>query len=524
MAERLQVPLATSRRALPGVPFLVSVALVLAFAASRIAIVSVPSERENDEGIYLLSARSVTAGHELFLSVFSSQPPAFLEALAASMRLFGESLETARLMTLAFSLAALAAIAFIGRRLAGPWAGAASIAALGVSATFGDLAHVVEAEMPALAVALLSLCACLHARRHAWHRGWLVACGALLALGALFKLIVVPLAAPLGLLLLLAPDDDAAEWRLDGRGFALLGRVAARSLLVAAGAAAVAVVPLCLYDSAALYQQTVAFHIAKHDAYKLTPLGNLCRAFRHVSADGAVAWTAVAGVLLMLLRNRLAALWLLTWSALMLVVISAQAPLFWRHFVLLSPPVALAAGAAAPLVARFVQRPGTMLLTLAFIALWIATTLLGGGRRGDAVFPLLPGGSSKDYSVLLIREASEWIRNHTEPSELVVSDDPLVVFLAGRQAPPGLCDTSTARIRSESLTLEIATRESAAARVIVLRKAGRLSRLSGYNAWLGRHYELQRASETGIDDRRRIWIRRGDAAAARAEKPSGAGE
>jgi len=504
-----KAPRSNSSLAARGAPLLVSAALMAAFTASRLAIHAIPSEREYDEGVYLLSARSLLAGHELFSSVFSSQPPAFLESLAMAMRIGGDNLASARLLILGFSVVALAAIGFVGRRIAGPWAGAASVAALAVTGTFVDLAHIVEAEMPAMAVALLALGAVLQARRLDWHRGWLLGSGALLALGALFKLLVVPLAAPLGLLLLLAPPrGDETDWELDGRGRALIGRVAGRSLWMAAGAAMVGVVPLLLYDIGPLYEQTVAFHVDKHDVYRSTPFGNLLRAARHMRADEAVAAVAAIGFVLMLLRKRPVALWLLAWIALMLVVLAVQAPLFWRHFILLTPPIALAAGAAAPLLARYLPGPGAVVLTLVAIALWIATALSGQGRRGDASFPLLPGSEKRDYSVSLLKDVSQWIREHTDASEMVVSDDPISVFLAGRQAPPAICDTSSARIKAASLTLEEATRESSVARVIVLRKSGRLSQLRGYVAWVNRHYEQQPASVTGINPRRSIWIRR----------------
>jgi hypothetical protein len=94
--------------------------VMAAFAASRFAILGEASEREYDEGVYLLSARSLLAGHPLFTSVFSSQPPAFLETLAAAMRLAGDRLETARMLILGFSLLSLAAIADRRRRRQ-PW-------------------------------------------------------------------------------------------------------------------------------------------------------------------------------------------------------------------------------------------------------------------------------------------------------------------------------------------------------------------------------------------------------------------
>src|SRR5437762_1801790 len=88
-------------------PVLVTITIVAAVLASRLAVLGVATEREYDEGVYLLSARALAAGNALFSSVFSSQPPAFLETLAWTMRLAGDHLETARLLILAFTVIAL---------------------------------------------------------------------------------------------------------------------------------------------------------------------------------------------------------------------------------------------------------------------------------------------------------------------------------------------------------------------------------------------------------------------------------
>lgn len=485
-------------------------AIATAFAASRLAILDVPTERAYDEGVYLLSARSVAAGHGLFTEVFSSQPPAFLESLALALRVGGDRMETGRLLMLAFSLVSLASIADLGRRLFGGLAAPAAAAALALSMTFGDLAHVVQAESPALAAALASLSACLDSRRRGWSTAWLALAGALLATACLFKLMAVPLAVPLALLLLLAPAGaDERNWRLDGRGLVLLHRAAGRSVAVAAGAGLVAIVPLLVYDLSSLYDQTVAFHLAKQEVYRSTLPGNVGRTAGRLVADGAIAATAAAGMLALLVRSggRLTLAWLVAWLVVMTVAVAQQRPLFWRHFVLLCPPLALAASAAVELVSARLVGKWRVAPLLAAVALWTAAALLDRGPNA-AMFPLWPQEGRAAGYLRGLESAAAWIRAHTDANELVVSDDPLVVYLAGRRMPPALCDTSMARILARSLTLEIATRQSAGARVLVLRRDGRLSHVAGYRDWVARHYEAQPAAETGMAESRTVWLRR----------------
>jgi hypothetical protein len=486
--------------------------VVVAFAASRLWIAAVASDREYDEGVYLCSARAVAAGHELFTEVFSSQPPAIVESLALALTVFGDRLVVARAFVVVFALLALFAVADIARRLGGPWAAPAAAAALALSTTFVDLAHVVVAETPALALALAAMASCLASRQRGWSPGWLLATGALFALAALFKLIVLPLAAPIGLLLLLAPDETGVgRWRLDRH----VTRVIARCLTVAAGALPVLAMPLLVYDRAALYDQVIGFHLNKHDVYALNRIANLKRALSQVVGNAAVAGVAGAGLLAMALRGRLlGAVWLTLWTAAMLLVLSVQTPLFWRHFVLIALPVAIAAGVAVAMAADAGRRAGT--LTMSVIAIWTAIALY----QGRGMFPLLSDGSKNDRSAEALAKAARWIETNTEEDELVGSDDQMVVFVAGRGSPPGLCDTSFARVTSESLQVEDAARASVTARVIVLRAGSRLSSLPGYIGWLKKNYEQRHASLTGLGSGRTIWIRKEGATGKATNPPS----
>ena len=475
------------------------------FAASRLAIANIPSEREYDEGVYLLSARALTHGYTLFADVFSSQPPAFVESLALAMRLAGDSLQTGRIFALAFGLAALAAIGDIARRIHGPWAAPLAVVALGLGATFLDLSHVVQAEMPALALALLSIDACLVARRRGWPGAWTFAAGALFGLAALFKLFIVPLAVALGLLFLLAPGEDHEEprWELDGRGATLLRRSARRLLTAVAGAVVVLGIPFLIYDARELWSQAVSFQIAKHEVYELDRAMNLLRAWSRLRGEPVIGVTAIVGAIVLARRGQLVLAWLACWLVATLVVLMEQTPLFWRHFVLLAPIVALAAAALArPLVPS--RTPlGAFAVVGALAGMWFCESI----AWSSAWFPLDPGITRVRERTSSLPKAAAWLATNTAADELVVGDDPAAIYLAGRQTVPELCDTSRARIASGFLTLEEARSKSSVARVIVVRTDGRLLKVSGYKAWLKQHY---RPAATSPSLMRTFWIRGSD--------------
>lgn len=490
------------------------------FAASRLALVGIASEREYDEGVYLLSARAVAGGEALFTQVFSSQPPAFLESLALVLRATGDSLAHAQLFSLAWALLAMSATAAVARRLAGPVAAPLAAAALAVSVTFTNLAHMVQAEVPSLALAMASMAMALDSRARNWNRIRLVVSGLLFGAALLFKFFAAPLALPIGLLLLVKSDDEDAtrQWQ-DGSTQpwqADLRRGVPRAVVWSLSAAALLLLPLLFYDATALYTQTISFHVAKFAAYRATPNANLWRAWHVIAEDPVVSLAAAAGLVLLTFGNRLAAAWLGVWGGAMLVVIRKQTPLFWRHLLLVSPPLAILAACAFALpllrAGRFLR---AVVVVGAIVTMALPVAVHPDGVRG--LVPTIPDPSWVPWpvpksltkeSARALQQTAEWIAANTGAGELVGGDDPLAIYLAGRRAPGQLCDTSMARIVARSLTLDAATANSALARVIVLRKDGRLSQLEGYQTWLGRNYELQSPWDIDIGVSRNVWIRK----------------
>ena len=110
--------------------------LLSAFAITWQIYLREPYALDYDEGVYLISARMIMAGYTMFTSVFSAQPPAFLETLALAFRLFGDTLTIGREVMVFFALVALGAIGWIGWRLAGPFASLIAILSLGLTLIF----------------------------------------------------------------------------------------------------------------------------------------------------------------------------------------------------------------------------------------------------------------------------------------------------------------------------------------------------------------------------------------------------
>ena len=80
-------------------------AVLIALVATHLPHLSA-GPLDYDEGIYWLSLRSMRAGHPLFTSVYSSQPPAFLLVTEPPWSWLGGSIEAGRAVMLAWSAVA----------------------------------------------------------------------------------------------------------------------------------------------------------------------------------------------------------------------------------------------------------------------------------------------------------------------------------------------------------------------------------------------------------------------------------
>jgi hypothetical protein len=106
-----------------------------------------------DEGVYWASLRAEAMGHPLFSSVFSSQPPLFLDGLYPFYILFGQSFEAARAAVALYSLLGVAAIWLAAWALGGRWCGALALALLAFEPRYLTESYTLQAEAPALAFA-----------------------------------------------------------------------------------------------------------------------------------------------------------------------------------------------------------------------------------------------------------------------------------------------------------------------------------------------------------------------------------
>jgi 4-amino-4-deoxy-L-arabinose transferase-like glycosyltransferase len=407
-----------------------------------------------DEGTYLQSLRAMAAGHSLFSSVYSSQPPGFLLSLLPGYLALGSSVVAARLMVLLLAVVGAGAAYRIGSQLASDRAGLVAAAVLLADPLFLRQSVTLQADGPCVALALGALALAVEARQAERRPALLAAAaGGVLALAVLTKLLALAPAPAVLLALASAPGGDRRRLQLTVAA-TLGGAIAGAALLVPFAAA-----------WPQLWHQVVGFHLGTRDL----PLGGL---------DGPtllrglpLAGLAVAGLPVALRRSPLLAALSVTWALAAVLLLALQHPLWPHHSVLLVPPLALLSGA------------------LGLLPLTRSQVLAGAGVLVAAALASAYWVSTLARPTADVQAEVAWLQTVTGPGDLVVTDDQYAAAQAGRSTPPELVDTSLVRVRSGDLNT--AQAEAIAARQpvrAVLVATGRLDSLPGFSEWASREF------------------------------------
>jgi 4-amino-4-deoxy-L-arabinose transferase-like glycosyltransferase len=429
-----------SRRAavsgtLLGVSFLELVVLVaLTGALAALFARGIDGNAVYDEGVYAASADALAHGQKLGSDVFASQPPGFYLLLEGERFLFGTSVEAMRVGMLLLAVAGCLAAYYVGRSIAGLAAGALAMALVAVPLSVEDEAVRLRADFPSVSLSLLAI-ACT--RVAASRRGAFAVAAAVIGGVALAAAVSVKLLAATAVVPVLA-----------------IALLRARRLLpaLAAGAAAVLLAIVGAYAGLldALWNGAVDFHLeAQSRQIEGAPTslgGNATRIEQVLTGSAGLRspffWLVLAGAVgtaLAWRRRRLAdagPLWL--WALVSFAFLAWHRPLWAHDIVMLSAALAVSAGIG---LAALLAQPRLIARAVAGVcAIVIAATVAH--HLGRSV-PDEDGGVAWAAAVL---------RANTPPGSRVVSDVPIVPYLADRRQPGSLIDTSRTRLESGWLT------------------------------------------------------------------------
>jgi 4-amino-4-deoxy-L-arabinose transferase-like glycosyltransferase len=398
---------------------------IIILAAGLIYLRALDSRTNYDEGVYLGSLDALRHGLRLGADLYAVQPPGFYYLMWVLAAPFGDSLEGIRFGFVGFAFAGVAAAFVCGSRLYGAGAGLAAAAFLVIAPPFPTVATTIAADVPSIALGMISLALLAMAVQDGATRFWAAGAGAVIILALAVKFLAAPFVAPFV-------------------AIALSARAARRVLLPAAvggGAVAVALVLANLGSLDELYEGVVTDHAG---AKALNSVGyNADRLLHLLEWRTPFAWLVWAGAIALVVSRRARRIWPLA-----TLVPAAAAftlnlrPLSDHHLALMSSAYALAAGPALALALGGLERRWR-LAAIGLVATFVAAGFVQEDRR--FVRNDLPERPELLWATRAIDGA-------TAPDDVVASDQPLVNFLAERRLPGYLSDTSNTRFESGALT------------------------------------------------------------------------
>jgi 4-amino-4-deoxy-L-arabinose transferase-like glycosyltransferase len=440
-------------------------AVVIGTVVSRLPVLGV-GEIDWDEGVYWISMQSMHAGHALYTSVYSSQPPAFLLFAEPPWALLGGGIVAARAVMLAWGVVAVVAGSVIGWRLGGAVAGVAAAATLAVDPLMVHQSVVLQADGPSISLALVAVAlgtVAITAGNRRWSTVAAVLAGTAVAVGFLTKFLDIAVVPPL-----LAVLAVRGEWR---------------RLIVAAvagGLVAAAAILLPLHDSwNALWSQAVGLHLDSQAATSgITVAGALSYRW-HLAA------LAMVGALIGWRRHPRLVVTGLAWFVGAVAAMAVTHPLWPHHAVATSPAYALLCAAGVSSAFQWLHRLVPREFPAAAAALGAGLCVAAGLFLWSGLRGLQP---TTDFGAV-----ASALRAHTSASAQLVGDDQFAQALANRPAPPQYVDTSNTRMYAERGALQGLEAVTAGARPVcaVLFSSGRLANLPGYTAWVAARYPVR---------------------------------
>lgn len=475
----------------PNLRFAIVVGILVLAALALYAInFGVIQQGDPDEGVYLSAARLLNLGYP-YSDFFLDQFALFPSLIASAFRIGGDNLASARALMLVFAGVGLLGITRLTRAVSVRWVAAAALVLTAVHPYYLALARYTMGEIPALAFMVWALVLVATWNVHG-SRLRLVGAGALFAASLLIKPLLICFALPL-VVWIVSPYIQVEE-----KHARIQWRSLAQALLLLIGPMLVVALFFVNLDVGNQFRGTVLFHldeIAVHGPL-FEVRAESARAF-FVSSFGWWGLFLIGAVSMLRRSPRFPAALLVSELGTFLLLL--QLPPFPHHYTLLVPILCLFAALGVQTSVQWLGRAvdflkngrsglsGQILVT-ACLALFALSALVWAIPQIELENRLILLRARRDKDAVV-----EFVRQHTQPRDFVLSDDPIVVFLANRAFPPSalnLAYASSFQIDPYSLDrLDLTMKKYPLRQVVV---AGTYHSVPALLHWVQQHFSKHR--------------------------------
>ncbi|OGS10574.1 MAG: hypothetical protein A2234_00640 [Elusimicrobia bacterium RIFOXYA2_FULL_58_8] len=400
-------------------------------------------EFDIDEGLYLMRAYMHLKGYALYREVWMDHPPVLVLMLSWVFKLFGPSVQAARLLMLSFSALLLWAVYQIVSRTYDHAAALLAVILVAVSVWYVSLSVAVMGSVPAVALSALALYGVVLYRANL-ERKYLVFSGAVFALAVLTKFFSLIYLFPMLIGILRAKRVTVAGRNMAEAarypGFLWFAAFFAAFLLVSFGFCSVNYLQilkpyLASYGAQGHHWQSLAAWLAEEYDVALLAAGVLLFSARE---DREKLWMPAAGV------------------AAGLVVFSLHSPIWYHHRLYFVVPLCwLASSAGYIMLATSKQYWRRDLRELDAKIILPGVFLCGALVLSAARLPvkvaaipgLLAGHAQPEYPGLM-----SLMKKYRGQAGMVVTDRPVFPFYADLPVHPFLVSSSMKRLKTGLLT------------------------------------------------------------------------
>jgi 4-amino-4-deoxy-L-arabinose transferase-like glycosyltransferase len=400
-----------------------------------------------DEGVGLMFGMLATLGHTPYTETFVGIPPLALLTIQLGVTLFGDSWSVRYPMML-YSLMGIITLFWLVKQLTPHkpvLTGLLASTILSFSPRYLSLSATILTEVPAIALALVSLALVEYYRRQPLYR-WLILSGIAFALSLMLKIFVVFLPVIIGLqLLTIALPEEKKVWFQP----AVYIKLIKMGLLWLSGILIVLGLFSLLYDPAEMYHEVITFRTILRDVNIATEnwlAHNIETLQEEIELYVPLMITAILGLWLGQRREDSPQLWIWpVWFILAALLFPWHIPLRPRHLVILLPPLAVLSGLFLVYLMDYLSHLFNQYSH--WVRILIFLLLLGYFLfQSTQTLASLPDDPFEtNYSGNL--SAVAFVQRTTFPNDCIIVDDQRFAFQAGRLVPPFLSETSRARLQ-----------------------------------------------------------------------------